>query len=172
MLRGPQATLYGSGALGGTIKYFLKEPIIGETEGSITTFDVNGSKGSLINNSGELLTLINNYPINDNVAIRMNFYLQDYPGITDYVNLYQLDETVYQLPQKIMTVLSPLFIEREDADTYKSLYSRMSLLWIANDDLELLINYISQKMTSAVGVLNLLEVMVSEMITKCMSREP
>ena len=148
VLRGPQATLYGSGALGGTIKYFLKEPIIGETEGSITTTfsSVNGSKGSLINNSGKALTLINNYPINDNVAIRMNFYLQDYPGITDYVNLYQLDESGVPIATENNDgSLSPVFIEREDADTYKSLYSRMSLLWIANDDLEFLINYLSQK---------------------------
>ena len=34
--RGPQATLYGSGALGGTVKFLTRKPQLGEVEGRIT----------------------------------------------------------------------------------------------------------------------------------------
>jgi outer membrane receptor protein involved in Fe transport len=35
VLRGPQGTLYGSGALGGTVRYVMNQPELGEFSGTV-----------------------------------------------------------------------------------------------------------------------------------------
>jgi len=47
VLRGPQGTLYGAGAMGGLVKYVLKEPDLGTTSG-----DVGGGVFSISDSSG------------------------------------------------------------------------------------------------------------------------
>lgn len=144
VLRGPQATLYGSGALGGTIKYFLKEPALGEVEGSVGTSlsNVDGS-----DSIGYATTGVFNLPLGETVAVRANIYWQDYPGITDYTNLYQLDGN--GLPVRTGGTLdagfdSTVYRRENDADTYESVYARVALKWSPSDQIELLATYIHQ----------------------------
>ena len=35
VLRGPQGTLYGSGSLGGTVRYMTRKPVLGSFEGQV-----------------------------------------------------------------------------------------------------------------------------------------
>ncbi|MFB1001016.1 MAG: TonB-dependent receptor [Pseudomonadales bacterium] len=149
ILRGPQATLYGSGALGGTIKYFLNEPVLGEVEGSLGTSlsSVNGSDGSLRDRIGYATTGVANFPLSDTVAVRANVYWQDYPGITDYTNLYQLDNNGVPVQTGGLYdtgASSTAFTKKADADTYQSLYGRIALSWLPSNDFELLATYIYQ----------------------------
>ena len=74
VLRGPQATLYGSGALGGTIKYFLNKPIIGETEGELglSLSTVKGSYRSIHDKIGNTISGVINYSFNESI-ININF---------------------------------------------------------------------------------------------------
>ena len=67
VLRGPQGTLYGSGSLGGTVRYVMNEPEFGEFSGSVggTLSSVDGSDG--IGVAGDL-TL--NMPVGDTLAVR------------------------------------------------------------------------------------------------------
>ena len=161
VLRGPQATLYGSGALGGTVKYFLNEPILGEIEGSIGTSlsSVKGSHRSIHDPIGYTTSAVINYPLSDTLAVRANLYWQDFPGITDYVNLYQLDSNGAPIktgvdcngnsspsgPTYDKGPCSTSFTSKKDADTYQSLYSRIALSWVPNDDIDVLISYIFQE---------------------------
>ena len=161
ILRGPQATLYGSGALGGTVKYFLNEPILGEIEGSIGTSlsSVKGSHRSIHDPIGYTTSAVINYPLSDTLAVRANLYWQDYPGITDYVNLYQLDGNGVPIKTGVdcngnsspfgstydTGPCSTSFTSKKDADTFQSLYSRIALSWVPNDDIDVLISYISQE---------------------------
>ena len=149
VLRGPQATLYGSGALGGTIKYFLNKPVLGEIEGAIGTSlsNVKGSDGSLSDRIGYASSGVVNYPLNDTLAVRANLYWQDYPGITDYVNLYQLDNNGVPTLKGGLYDNGPestSFTKKDDADTYQSLYGRVALSWVPNDDIDVLAMYIYQ----------------------------
>ena len=149
VLRGPQATLYGSGALGGTIKYFLNEPLLGEIEGALGTAlsSVKGSDGSLKEKIGHGTYGIFNYPLSDSLAVRANIFIQDYPGITDYVNLYQLDSDGIPVLTGTPNDTGPestIYRTEVDADTYKSLYGRIALLWIPSDDTEITTTYIYQ----------------------------
>ncbi|MBW8304477.1 MAG: TonB-dependent receptor plug domain-containing protein, partial [Brevundimonas sp.] len=90
ILRGPQGTLYGSGSLGGTVRYITRAPKLGVFEGAanLTGSSVEGSESI---GWGADLTL--NVPLGETLAFRGTVSRLDYPGLTDYVNLYVLDGT-------------------------------------------------------------------------------
>ncbi len=142
--RGPQATLYGSGALGGTVKYLTKAPQFDEVEGSVsvTGSNVEGSRGI-----GYSTGLILNMPLSDTFAVRANILWQDYPGLTDYTNLYVLDANgVPVQPNGIFDLGfdSTEYTAKKDADDYESLYARLSVRWAPTDAVDLLLNYFYQ----------------------------
>lgn len=142
--RGPQATLYGSGALGGTIRYLTNAPQFDEFTGYVlgTVSTVRGSD-SIGYTAGGVL----NIPVSDTFAIRANVLWQDFPGITDYVNLYELDANgVPVQPNGIFASGQDgaSFRAQEDADTYESLYARLSARWQPNEDIDIVANYFYQ----------------------------
>lgn len=124
VLRGPQGTLYGSGSLGGTIRYILKAPRFGEFGGKVsaTASRVEGSGGVGWAADGTV-----NIPLGEKAALRLTGSLQDYPGLTDYVNLYKLDAS--GVPVAPSGVLSPAasYESRKDADTVDIKYGRAAL---------------------------------------------
>lgn len=78
-LRGPQGTLFGSGSVGGTIRYITNQPVIGESEGSIE-FDVNTVTDG--NEGGHFKGMVN-VPVSDNAALRLVGYTTEYAGFID-----------------------------------------------------------------------------------------
>ncbi|MCS5544657.1 MAG: TonB-dependent receptor, partial [Gammaproteobacteria bacterium] len=78
VLRGPQGTLYGSNAVGGTIRYILNKPSFDGFEGNITLEHVDKK---LAPNSGSAYNLMLNVPVSDNLALRAVFTTGDDPGI-------------------------------------------------------------------------------------------
>ena len=90
VLRGPQGTLYGSGSLGGTIRYITRDPDLGEYNGYVS------ASGSSVEGSESLGFGVDgafNMPLGDKAALRIVGSAGDYPGITDYVNVYELDSS-------------------------------------------------------------------------------
>ena len=141
VLRGPQGTLYGSGALGGAVRFILRQPELGVFGGrvSFTGSSVDHSGG--IGKSGSL-TL--NVPLADTLAFRFNTTLNDYPGATDYRNVYKLD--AQGIPTKPGGIFSPVaeYENIKDADTVKQSYARASMLWKPNDRFDLTLSYMAQ----------------------------
>lgn len=88
VLRGPQGTLYGSGSLGGTIRYITRAPQLNKFEGSVRLngSQVEGSSGTGFSGDGMI-----NIPMGETAALRLNVSRLDYPGLTDYPNVYVLD---------------------------------------------------------------------------------
>ncbi len=80
-LRGPQGTLFGSGSVGGTIRYITNQPVIGKTEG-LAEGDVNFVDGGDV--GGSLKGAVN-IPINDKLAARAVGYYTHYSGFIDAV---------------------------------------------------------------------------------------
>lgn len=80
-LRGPQGTLFGSGSVGGTVRYITNQPKVGVTEGAIEGNlnlvgggDVGGSlKGAI------------NLPLGDKAALRAVGYYTNYAGFIDAI---------------------------------------------------------------------------------------
>jgi iron complex outermembrane receptor protein len=130
VLRGPQGTLYGSGALGGTIRYITRDPELGEFGGYVTgsLSHVNGSADFGVAADGAV-----NIPLGERAALRLVGSFGDYPGITDYVNLYQLDAN--GVPVAPNGVLDPAaaYTYEKDADTFDTWMGRATLLVEPND---------------------------------------
>lgn len=78
-LRGPQGTLFGSGNIGGTIRYITNAPRIGRTEGTVEG-NVNLIDGG--NMGGHLKGAVN-LPLSDKAALRAVGYYTRYAGFID-----------------------------------------------------------------------------------------
>ncbi|HYJ53587.1 MAG TPA: TonB-dependent receptor [Allosphingosinicella sp.] len=78
-LRGPQGTLFGSGSVGGTIRYITNQPELGHLEG-IVEANVNVADGGDF--GGHLKGAIN-LPLGDVAAIRAVAYHSEFPGFID-----------------------------------------------------------------------------------------
>ena len=141
VLRGPQGTLYGSGSLGGTVRYILNKPQLDAFNGSASASlsSVEGSSG--IGNSESVVL---NVPMGDTVALRVGGMRNDFPGVTDYVNLYRLDAD--GKPVAPGGILSPdaEYTRKQDADTVKQDYGRVSLLWKPSDGFDMQLSYMAQ----------------------------
>ncbi|HUA88968.1 MAG TPA: TonB-dependent receptor [Steroidobacteraceae bacterium] len=142
VLKGPQGTLYGSGSLGGTVRYILNAPKLDEFDGraSLSLSQVHGSDS--LGYSG---TLTMNFPFGDTVALRVTASGNDFPGVTDYVNLYKLDAT--GTPVAPNGVLSPdaEYTSKKDADFAHQYYGRAALLWKPSDTFDVTFSLTGQK---------------------------
>jgi len=80
-LRGPQGTLFGSGSVGGTIRYITNQPRLGTTEGAIEA-NVNLVDGDDI--GGHIKGAIN-LPLGDKAAARAVGYYTRYGGFINAI---------------------------------------------------------------------------------------
>lgn len=141
VLRGPQGTLYGSGSLGGTVRYILNKPQLDHFGGSVSA-SLSSVEGS--DSIGNSESLVLNVPIGQTVAVRIDGLRNDFPGVTDYVNLYKLDASgVPVAPNGILSNDAEYYSKR-DADTAKQDYGRISMLWKPNDAFDVQLSYMAQ----------------------------
>lgn len=80
-LRGPQGTLFGSGSVGGTVRYITNQPKLGRTEGSVEAGLNQIDGGSM---GGELKGAVN-VPLGEKAAVRAVGYWTHYAGFIDAI---------------------------------------------------------------------------------------
>jgi outer membrane receptor protein involved in Fe transport len=142
VLRGPQGTLYGSGAVGGTLRFIPRKP---ETESTYFEFG-----GGISDNaeSGELnyeAQGIANLPLSDAAALRVAVAYDKRGGVIDATKLVTTDSNgnpVLADPTNVDSV--PAFERREDVDEGDVLFAKASLLWNPGDETEVVFNYLRQ----------------------------
>ena len=78
VLRGPQGTLYGSNAVGGTIRYITNKPNPEEFDAAFT---IEYGAKSKSDDAIQSLNAMVNVPINDKTAVRATFSSAEDPGI-------------------------------------------------------------------------------------------
>ncbi|HET6631050.1 MAG TPA: TonB-dependent receptor, partial [Woeseiaceae bacterium] len=78
-LRGPQGTLFGSGSVGGTIRYITNQPVLGEFEGSAEA----NLSGMTDGETGGHLKAMLNLPLGERAALRAVGYSTRYGGFID-----------------------------------------------------------------------------------------
>lgn len=79
ILRGPQGVLFGSGSLGGAVRYLFNRPRFGQTEGSLK-----GEYASVSSGASELSTYgMVNAPLSDTLALRVVAFDRHDPGYID-----------------------------------------------------------------------------------------
>ena len=87
-LAGPQGTLYGSGSLGGTLRYITRQPNAAGFEADV---EVDYSQTSGSDGDNIAFDAMVNIPLGESAAIRAVYSRIDNDGLIDYVNAYQLN---------------------------------------------------------------------------------
>jgi iron complex outermembrane recepter protein len=142
VLRGPQGTLYGSGSLGGTVRYIMRAPdpeaFSLKVDGGLSVTE--GSDGH--NWSSDVAM---NLPLSSNAALRVSGGTLRNDGVVDYSNVYVLDSE--GLPAAPSGVLDNAFETRkvEDADDVEIDYVRAALLFEPSDDWRFLLSWQHQE---------------------------
>ena len=153
VLRGPQGTLYGSGALGGTVRYIMNRPDASEFDASVgmTYGQTEGSDGNNV-----AIDAMVNIPLSETAAFRLSAGSVQNDGVIDYVNLYQIQDgkpVVMSDAGACLSVNDPSLTDSElafngscyesksDVDEVDITYARASLRFQPNDSLDIQLNY-------------------------------
>ncbi len=153
VMRGPQGTLYGSSALGGTVRYIMKRPDASEFDASVglTYGQTEHSDGNNVSLDGMV-----NIPLSDTAAFRLSAGSVENDGVIDYVNLYQIQDgkpVVEADDGSCRSVNDPALTDAEiafngscytskkDADDVSIRYARASLRFEPSDTLDIQFNY-------------------------------
>ncbi len=131
VLRGPQATLYGSGSLAGTMKYIPATPDFEKVSGSIK------AKASMTDESDDLNTDLEatiNLPLTDKLAFRGTVANLKNAGYIDSDYIEQLDSNLQPTGNTI---------SKKDINDEKVMMARGTLLFAPSDatDISLMYNY-------------------------------
>jgi outer membrane receptor protein involved in Fe transport len=141
VLRGPQGTLYGSGATGGTIRIIPKRPdpqsFSGEFVARVGYTDESSEESYSIQ-------AIANLPIGAKTAVRFAGGYESVAGFIDARGLVQTDENGIPIaadPDDPFSPLAPAQPTLEDVNDSESTFLRGSLLFEFSEDVELLLTY-------------------------------
>jgi iron complex outermembrane recepter protein len=135
VLRGPQGTLYGAGALGGAIRYIPNSPKLQEFSGEI------GASGGDVAHSGSPSYTANgllNVPIGDTLAVRISAKYAYDPGFVDaYGLLERTGSPLYGFPVLAdpadPATSTGIFSSSKDWNYQKTVTGRASLRWQPSD---------------------------------------
>jgi len=143
VLRGPQGTLYGSGSLGGTVRFIPNKP---STEGFSADINLGASitDGSDGQNLQGDVTI--NVPLTNSFAVRLNAGKIENDGVVDYTNVYQYDTS--RTPEAEMGDVAsgmPVYTNHKDADTVDIDHLRFAARFTPSDQLEIMYTYMNQE---------------------------
>jgi outer membrane receptor protein involved in Fe transport len=145
ILRGPQGTLYGSGSLGGTIRFVQNAP---DPKAFDAKAEVGISKTAHTHALNEDVSGMLNLPLSDTLAVRLNASWTDEAGFINQPNLYKLDASgapISATPGD--TFSAPVIGSRDGVNTYGYRTARVAALWKPNDEFHAQLSYYYQKST-------------------------
>lgn len=145
VLRGPQGTLYGSGALAGTVRFIHNRPDMEALSGSIS-----GGVEFLGESDDQTYSFdgVVNLPLSDNAALRIAATYEDSGGVLDADNVFLRDSSGNPvLADPADFINSPAATRSvKDHDSAEIYGIRTSLLWNLNDNVEALLVYHHQNL--------------------------
>jgi outer membrane receptor protein involved in Fe transport len=152
VLKGPQGTLYGSGALAGTIRFIPKRPEFDKFSASLDIQGGTTEYSGKLNGSADVAI---NAPLTDNLALRVAAGYQELGGFIDAVDLVQRSVPGGQSSAPVLRVptdprsgyaLAPVM---HDTNWSQRWYVRPVLRWKASDAIDAELSYTHQRV--AVG---------------------
>lgn len=141
VLRGPQGTLYGSGSLGGTLRYITRDPVLGEFSGNASATFRKTRDSEDVGNSQDLVV---NVPLGEKAALRFVANRTDLPGIIDYTNVYELDGSGIPVAPSGILSDDATFRSVEDADTIEQWFGRAKLRIEPTENVDITLSHARQ----------------------------
>ena len=148
VLRGPQGTLYGSGSLGGSVRYIYNKPDFSEFAGEISGGLSQTKRGEDINYQTDLML---NIPLGDTFAVRFNGGYQDFAGYIDQPMRYvrradgspELDNGSTDPFGDSANFFAgqPVFESAEGVNDAETTSARLAATWAPSDRFEANLNY-------------------------------
>jgi outer membrane receptor protein involved in Fe transport len=151
VLRGPQGTLYGSGSLGGTIRFVLNAP-------DPSTFDAKAEAGISktvdTHTTNEDINGMINLPLSDTLAVRLNAGASDDAGFINQTNLYVLDSSGVPVlsqpttpgnPVGLNPQIAPKTYSQKGVNSYQYRNARIAMLWKPGDEFKAQLSYLYQR---------------------------
>jgi outer membrane receptor protein involved in Fe transport len=147
ILRGPQGTLYGSGSLGGTIRFVQNAP-------NPTAFDAKAEVGlsdtAHTHAPNEDVNGMLNLPLSETLAVRLNASFTNEAGFINQPSLFVLNSFGAPTPTNPGNLLSPAETYSKDGvNSYGYRTARVAALWKPNDDFHAQLTYYYQLSTGA-----------------------
>ncbi len=142
ILRGPQGTLYGSGSLGGTIRFVQNAPNLDGFDAKVSagTSDTQHTNGANTDFSGMI-----NIPISSTFAVRANASYSSQAGFIDQPDLYVLGPGGAPIAQNPADPFSPpVTASAQGTNSYQYRTARVSGLWKPNDTFKAQLSYYYQ----------------------------
>lgn len=142
ILRGPQGTLYGSGSLGGTIRFVQNAP---DPSGFDSKVEVGMSKTAHTHSVNDDFSGMVNLPFSDTFAVRLNGSYTDDAGFINQPNLYVLNASGAPISAQPGNFASPPVIYgQKGTNSYKYRTARVAALWKPNDEFKAQLSYYYQ----------------------------
>ncbi len=129
VLRGPQGTLYGGGAMGGTVRYIMNRP---DPDAFSARFATNISDVEGAGDFSYDTDIVVNIPLSDRLAVRASGNVLDQNGWIDAVTFP--DKVAAGLPQ----------IDGKDANSEEAVMGRIAVRYLVNDAWDAEISYVGQ----------------------------
>jgi len=146
ILRGPQGTLYGSGSLGGTIRFVQNAP---DPRAFDAKVDAGLSKTAHTHALNEDVTAMLNLPVSETFAFRFNAGYTGEAGFINQPNLYALDSAGVPIAAQPGNLLTPpQTYSKDGTNTYAYRSVRAAALWKPNDDFHAQLSYHHQLSTA------------------------
>lgn len=142
VLRGPQGTLYGAGALGGAVRIIPTDPQLGDFGGEVAV------TGGILNHSDENdygLSGVVNIPLGETLALRVSGAQSRDAGFVDKIGVFvregnHLSQPKLAIPGNVAN--SPAILRTvKDANWGRTTSARLALKWTPTDALDVVVAY-------------------------------
>ena len=144
ILRGPQGTLYGSGALGGSVRYIYNKPKLGEKTLDVSAGFGNTESSDSVNYE---VDVIGNMPLGEDAALRVYAGYVDNAGFIDKRGQYLQNPDGRPVLDNgstdpigdaaNFTAGGPVIVDEDDVNDSTSYALRAEILFAPNDDFEI-----------------------------------
>ncbi|MDP9012255.1 MAG: TonB-dependent receptor plug domain-containing protein, partial [Pseudomonadota bacterium] len=142
VLRGPQGTLYGSGSLGGTIRFVQNAPDPKEFDAKV---EAGLSKTNHTHALNEDVKGMLNLPLSDTFAVRLNAGWTDEAGFINQPNLYKLDSTGVPVAATPGALFSdPVVYDKDGVNSYQYRSARVAALFKPSEEFHAQLSYYHQ----------------------------
>jgi iron complex outermembrane recepter protein len=131
VLRGPQGTLYGAGALGGALRLIPNNP---DTKALAGEIEASGDRLAHSSGTGYAVKGMINVPLDDTLAFRASAKYKDQPGFVDAYGLLQRNNNGLSGLPILADPADPIgssgiYSRHEDWNFQRTFTGRASLLW-------------------------------------------